>query len=108
MEGSMTRFPFVTFIILATLSTVGCTSVTPRENFENFRNAEIGSHISQLIPGDVLGTHTRTLDNGNSEYTRDSSGPFGRCVLVREIDAKTERIIAWRTEGDNSGCQIVP
>lgn len=108
MENSMIRFAFITLIVLATLITIGCSNVTPRENFESFGNVEIGRHISQLIPGDVLGTHTRTLENGNSEFTRDYSGPRGRCVFVREIDAKTNRIVAWRTGGDDSGCQIVP
>ena len=108
MESSMIRFFFTTLIALATISMMGCSSVTPRENFVDFRNVEIGRHISQLIPGDILGTRTRTLDNGNSEYTRDYSGPRGRCVFVREVDAKTNRIVAWRTEGDDSGCQIVP
>ena len=73
----------------------------------NFRNCDIGRHVSQLIIGDDLGTKTRTLQNGNIEYTREGSNR-GRCVLVREIDAKTDRIVAWRTEGDDSGCEIVP
>ena len=90
------------------LCAAACSSVTPRENFVNFRNVEIGRHISQLIPGDDLGTQTATLANGNREYTRDSSGPHGRCTLVREVDAKTNRIVAWHTVGDDGGCQIVP
>lgn len=90
------------------LCAAACTSVTPRENYANFQNVDMGRHISQLIPGDALGTQTATLANGNREYTRNSIGPHGRCTLVREVDATTNRFVAWRTVGDDSGCQITP
>jgi hypothetical protein len=93
---------------IAVFIAVGCTTVTPRENFETFKNTEIGRHVSELIPGAQLGIKTRTLDNGNVEYTYDFSNRRGPCVYVREVDAKTNRIVAWRIEGDDSGCQIAP
>jgi len=98
---------FWLLVIFTILCSTGCSNVTPRENFVNFRNCDIGRHVSQLIVGDNLGTKSRTLENGNVEYTREGSNR-GRCVLVREVDAKTGRIVAWRTEGDDSGCEIVP
>lgn len=104
----MFRLYFISSIFATILYTSGCTTVTPRENFISFRNCDIGTHISQLGVGDKLGEKTRTLENGNVEYTRDYSNWRGRCVFVREIDSKTERIVAWRTEGDDIGCQIVP
>ena len=103
----MNLFRFLSIIISTIFCMTGCSSVTPRENFVNFRNCDIGRHVSQLIVGDDLGTKTRTLDNGNVEYTREGANR-GRCVLVREIDSKTDRIVAWRTVGDDSGCEIVP
>ena len=108
MKTHMTLGTYAALIVPAILFAFGCAEVTPKENFENSMNCDIGRHISQLSPGDSFGTLTRTLDNGNSEYTRDYSNSWGSCILVREVDAKTNRIVAWRTEGDDRGCQLVP
>jgi hypothetical protein len=83
----------------------GCTLPTPKENFANFMNAEIGRPIDQLH--DKL-MDSRRLPNGNVESKYDYSNRHGRCVYFREIDRKTGRVIGWRTEGDDSGCLIVP
>lgn len=104
----MIRFWFPSIMVAAIFCMTGCTTITPRENFESFLNGDIGRHISQLVVGDVLGKKTRTLENGNTEYTRDYSNFRGRCVFVREVDAKTDRIVAWRIDGVDSGCQINP
>ena len=101
---------YIFFLSVAIFVFSGCAffaGVTPRENFINFNNCDIGRHISQLVPGDKLGEKTRTLLNGNIEYTHDFNWRR-RCVIVREIDSKTQRIVAWRTEGDDSGCGIAP
>jgi len=86
----------------------GCiTLTTPRENFINFRNTEIGRHIDQIEDLSDL-VKLRRLPNGNIERTYDASIPRGPCIYVREIDQQTGRGVAWRTEGDDRGCGIAP
>jgi len=98
----------LTTMALAVVSAAGCTYLTPRENFETGRNAELGRHIDNLGPGARLGSQTRTLANGHREYTYDFSNHLGPCVFVREVDGTTNRIVAWRIEGDDRGCQVPP
>jgi hypothetical protein len=92
-------------IILLGAVIPGCTLPTPKENFANFKNAEIGRPIDQLY-GKLM--DSRRLPNGNLENKYDYSTRHGRCVYFREIDRKTGRVIGWRTEGDDSGCLIHP
>jgi len=85
----------------------GCSlSITPRENFIDSRNTELGSHLDQISDlARVVGS--RPLPNGNREYTYDWSSPGRPCVYVREVDGRTGRVVAWRTEGDDRGCRYV-
>jgi len=94
-----------TLIVLLLTLVAGC--ITPRENFIEFRNTEIGRHIDQIWDLSRL-VESRRLPNGNEERTYDGSKPRGPCIYVREIDQQTGRVVAWRTEGDDRGCGIVP
>jgi len=91
-------------VLLLTL-VAGCT--TPRENFIEFRNGEIGRYIDQISDMSRL-VESHRLPNGNEERTYDASKPRGPCIYVWEIDQQTGRVVAWHTEGDDRGCGIAP
>ncbi len=76
---------------------------TAKENFAQFQNFEIGQSRDADRWHRYL-KDSRTLPNGNMENRYE----YGRCVFFREFDRATGRLIAWRIEGDDQDCRIVP
>lgn len=84
----------------------GCYSVTPRQNFINMMNAEVGKRVADLrpylYPPESMLISSTALPNGNVEK-RYKPPPLGSdrrvCIHIYEIDPKTDVIIRAEGEG---------
>src|SRR5258706_13212097 len=89
--------------VLSGVILTGCAPFTAKDNFASFLNHDIG------LTGDDWSrdlVDTRALPDGNKENKYVYLNTRGRCVFYREIDQKTNRMIAWQIEGDDTGCAI--
>ena len=95
----------------------GCTSweKMPYENFKQNYEGQIGRNVDDpstsiaRYPQKIIAE--RELKNGNKEIEllhAVSSIRDARCVVLYEIDAKTNVIVAWRYEGDEEICYWAP
>jgi hypothetical protein len=103
----MLRLLAALLVILPT----GCATVSPYENYTNWMQAQVGrwaydpdTYRRRYVE---LRVAERQLANGNieEEFRR---GRGGKCPTYFEIDPKTEKIVAWRHEGQKEDCGIRP
>jgi hypothetical protein len=105
----MKRVRFLAAFVTA-LTLASClSSVTPHQNFIDHGNHNIGSSIDDpRVVGstnqkNLLGS--RTLPNGNVEHSYKWRGS---CRKFFEYDPKTRIIVAFRWEGSEQDCEVVP
>jgi hypothetical protein len=95
----------VTFILLL----LGCSAVTPHENFRDHINGEIGKSTDNApdysFRHEKKVINSKSLPNGNIEkeykYLRS-------CRYFFEINPKTHIIVGARFEGKESDCVVAP
>jgi len=93
---------------LVFLLLVGCTILTPHENFKHNVIAKVGLNIDKIGGGwtrsqDLVSTIT--LPNGHVAYTYKY---IRSCQYTFEVDPKTNIIVAARWEGSEKDCVIAP
>jgi len=92
---------------LVLLLIVGCTILTPHENFVQHHLANVGQTIEALRPAgyarDVI--DVTSLPNGNIAYRYRY---VRSCRYIYEVDPKTNIIVAARWEGSEKDCVIAP
>ena len=91
---------------------LGCSGLSPRENFKMQMNNLIGKRIDD-IPDYKFGNKkylikTLNLSGDTYENIYTEEGPFGKCSYALDIDSKTKKVIGWRSHGDEKGCQVIP
>lgn len=88
----------------------GCTTVSPHENFKNVMRAKLGRNANDpdLIRSNFTNLRyliSRTaLPDGNVELKFDGRGTCRKIFEVNEAGT----IVAWRFEGSEADCIIVP
>lgn len=106
----------MTWYCLAVVVVLGCTTVTPHENFVNMLNRQVGENWTWLrthhqFPAEETLINSRELPNGNVEKKYKNTWGFGRkrtCISIYEIDPKTEIIVRVGFEGTEEDCVINP
>ena len=86
-----------------------CSALTPHQNFKMHMENKIGMSIDAppaktgIDPADLVST--RALPNGNFE----NGYQYGKtCRYFFEVNSKTRVVVAWRFEGSEEDCAIVP
>lgn len=97
----------VTALLASSLLLVSCTH--PVQNFKNMMDDKVGlpiDHPAALAarPHEWSIGHT-TLPNGNIE--EGYRGPR-TCRYFFEIDKATNKIVGWRSEGQDGDCRVAP
>lgn len=88
---------------------LGCTSLSPHENFKAHLYQKIGKSIDEIPPywwpyeEDLIGT--QVLQNGNIENKYKYRGT---CVYIYEVDPKTRKVVGASFEGKESDCVVNP
>lgn len=99
------RLCSIAFILLL----LGCSTVTPHENFKNHIYGEIGESISKAPDyswrNEKKVVKSKLLPNGNIENEYKYRGS---CQYFFEINPKTGIIASARFEGQESDCVVVP
>ena len=96
-------------LLIIMLVICACSSVTPHENFKSHMQFHIGKKVDS--PSSYIARYPRSigkkikLSNGNEEI-EFLQGRF--CSAFFEVDKHTGVIIAWRFEGGELDCEIVP
>ena len=100
------------FMLFVALSTSGCASVTPHENFKDQLNRKVGKNIDNLPPfwareRDLI--QKKLLINGNVEYRYwGLSRGLRSCQYIFEVEPKSRMIVNVRYEGKEFDCVINP
>ncbi|MFY8014263.1 MAG: hypothetical protein ACOVN3_02365 [Limnohabitans sp.] len=105
----MTNFPrinLIAMLLFACIGFVGCSSITPHENFISQMNAAIGKPFNSsrmTWGGEKYHLSTRTLPNGNVERGYQFRGT---CKYFFELDSTTNMVYGWRYEGLKKDCEV--
>ena len=88
----------------------GCmSSLTPHENFISLMNHNVGDSIDDpRVVGSAEPKYlleSKSLPNGNIENTYQGRGS---CRIFFEYNPQTRIIVAFRFEGTEQDCEIVP
>lgn len=88
---------------------LGCSSVTPYENFKNILLTNVGRNIDDNYPGSWVNPEdlidVTPLPNGNEEYRYKY---LRTCRYIFEVDPGTRKIVGARFEDKESDCFINP
>lgn len=90
------------------LALSSCSALTPHENFRQHMRSDVGRSLDD--PHTWAGPHfkpisVRELPNGNVENEYEFRGT---CRYFFEFNPETRIIFAWRFEGSEKDCAIVP
>lgn len=108
----MKRNQFLFLLVICMGGLLGCHILSPRQNFIEHINSNIGRDISSMqnfefgYKDDLI--ETKPLANGNYENKYKGSSHLGDCIYVFEIDSKTNKILSWRIDGDPNACIVNP
>ncbi len=113
INSIVTRIVWFCFAVVVVL---GCTTVTPHENFVNMLNRQVGKNWIWLrdhyqFPSEKTLISSKELPNGNVVKKYKSTWGFGRkrtCISIYEIDPKTDIIVHAGFEGTEEDCVINP
>ena len=103
----------VATVLLFVYLFVGCTTVTPHENFKNNLQLYVGLTLNDelgfLENGRARLLSKKMLSNGNLEYRYASaSGYTPPCIIIYEINPERRIIVRADFEGTEKNCHIVP
>ena len=97
---------------LLLLFPLGCSFITPHENFKNGLIANIGYRIDEIQPGWASANQlvsSSLLPSGHFEYRYEYRlRKHGLCSYFYEVDPLTEKILGARFEGGEEDCVIFP
>jgi hypothetical protein len=104
------------FFSLGTLLLVACAenieSTKGYENFKGFNERAVGRALTyRLVTNGRKPLAVLKLPNGNDQYRYELNGPNVRrpsCIVIYEVNPKTEIVVRSSFEGDEKGCVIVP
>ena len=95
-------------VLLFLLLIVGCSTMTPHENFVRGVYAAVGHALERMQPGWARSSDlitTTNLENGHIAYTYKY---IRTCRYTFEVNPETRIIIAARWEGSEKDCVIAP
>ena len=103
----MRRVKYLTAIALfwGLFGCIGRHSVTPRQNFIDGLNSDIGLKLDEVPHNKNTFIKVVELQNGHQEYWYQYKRT---CRYMFEVDPKTQIIVGARYEGREEDCTIVP
>lgn len=116
MGFEMLRSPRGWYCFAVVLVVLGCTTVTPHQNFVNMLNRQVGKNWMWLrahhqFPSEETLISSKELPNGNIEKKYKSTLGFVKkrtCISIYEIDPKTDIIVRADFEGTEEDCVMNP
>jgi len=93
-------------LLIVNVLLIGCSTVTPKENFINFQSSLVGKKWNELpnyhVPNDKDPLSSEILPNGN---IKNKYKGLGTCILIYEINITNNTIADASSEGK---CGIPP
>jgi hypothetical protein len=105
-----TRIGWYCLVVVVVL---GCTTVTPHENYVNHLKWVVGKNWTWLrdnhqLPGGKFLVNSKELPNGNVEKKYKWTMGKYSCIDIYEIDPKSEIVVRTGFEGADEDCVSPP